>query len=184
MHLRLVPFFHDLIAHLFLALSNIPLSGCTTFMIFLNTHYFSHFFYLIKIFNLFFFQLRISGMIEMVWRSSVSSDAQQCPTLCDPRDCSPPGSSVHRILLARILERVAISSSSGSSWPRDWTRVSYASCIGRWILHHQCYLGSPRRGSINKSLPNASMALQKLYYGNQSQMSQAAVTPHINSTVF
>ena len=65
-HLRLVPFFHDLIAHLFLALSNIPLSGCTTFMIFLNTHYFSHFFYLIKIFNLFFFQLRISGMIEMV----------------------------------------------------------------------------------------------------------------------
>ena len=128
-------------------------------MIFLNTHYFSHFFYLIKIFNLFFFQLRISGMIEMVWRSSVSSDAQQCPTLCDPRDCSPRGSSVHGILLARILERVAISSSSGSSWPRDWTRVSYASCIGRWILHHQCYLGSPRRGSINKSLPNASMAL-------------------------
>ena len=34
--------------------------------------------------------------------------AQPCPTLCDPMDCSPPGSSVHGILQARILERVAI----------------------------------------------------------------------------
>ena len=38
---------------------------------------------------------------------------QSCPTLCDPMDCSPPGSSVHGILQARILERVAISSSRG-----------------------------------------------------------------------
>ena len=40
---------------------------------------------------------------------------QSCPTLCDPIDCSSPGSSVHGILQARILEWVAISSSSGSS---------------------------------------------------------------------
>ena len=39
-------------------------------------------------------------------------------------DCSPPGSSVHRILQARVLEWVAISSSKGYSQPRDWTRVS------------------------------------------------------------
>ena len=44
--------------------------------------------------------------------------------LCDPMDCSPPGSSVHGILQARILESVAISFSRGSSQPRDWTRVS------------------------------------------------------------
>ena len=44
--------------------------------------------------------------------------------LCDPMDCSPPGSSVHGILQARTLEGVAISSSRGSSQPRDWTRVS------------------------------------------------------------
>ena len=46
-------------------------------------------------------------------------------------DCSPPGSSVHGILQARILEWVAISSSSGPSWPRDWTRVScrQADCL-------------------------------------------------------
>ena len=43
--------------------------------------------------------------------------AQLCPTLCDPMDCSPPGSSVHGILQARILEWVAISSSRESSYP-------------------------------------------------------------------
>ena len=41
--------------------------------------------------------------------------AQSCPTLCDPTDCSPPGSSVHGILQARILEWVAIPFSRGSS---------------------------------------------------------------------
>ena len=47
-----------------------------------------------------------------------------CPTLCDPVDCSPPGSSVYGILQARILEWVAISFSRASSWFRDWTQVS------------------------------------------------------------
>ena len=49
---------------------------------------------------------------------------QLWPTLCNPMDCSPPGSSVHRILQARILEWVAISFSRGSSKPRNQTRVS------------------------------------------------------------
>ena len=57
--------------------------------------------------------------------------AQLCPTLCDPVGCSPPESTVHGILQARILEWVAISFSRGSSWPRDWTPVS---CIaGRFF---------------------------------------------------
>ena len=43
---------------------------------------------------------------------------------CDPMDCGPPGSSAHGILQARILERVAISFSRGSSQPRDRTQVS------------------------------------------------------------
>ena len=51
--------------------------------------------------------------------------SQLCPTLCDPIDCSPPGSSVLGILQARILEWVAISFSRGSSQPRDWTHVSH-----------------------------------------------------------
>ena len=50
--------------------------------------------------------------------------AQSCLTLCDSIDCSLPGSSVYGILQARILEWVAIPFSSGSSEPRDQTRVS------------------------------------------------------------
>ena len=57
---------------------------------------------------------------------------QLCLTLCNPMDCHLPGSSVHGILQARILEWVAISSSRVSSWPRDQTCVS---CFGRWILY-------------------------------------------------
>ena len=65
---------------------------------------------------------------------------RSCTTLCNPMDCSLPGSFVHRILQARILENVAMPSSRGSSWPRTQTRVS---CIGRWVLYHQWHLGSP-----------------------------------------
>ena len=53
-----------------------------------------------------------------------SEVAQSCPTLCDPMDCSLPGSSVHRIFQARVLEWVAISFSRGSSRPGDQTWVS------------------------------------------------------------
>ena len=52
------------------------------------------------------------------------SEVKWCPTLCDPLGCSLPGSSVHGIFQARILEWVAISSSRGSSWPRDRTQAS------------------------------------------------------------
>ena len=55
---------------------------------------------------------------------------------CNPMDCSPPGSSVHGISLAKILEWIAIPFSRGYSWPRDQTHVSWGSCIGRWILYH------------------------------------------------
>ena len=51
--------------------------------------------------------------------------------LCDPMDCSSPGSSVHGILQERILEWVTMPSSRGSPQPRDQTHISYVSCIGR-----------------------------------------------------
>ena len=54
-------------------------------------------------------------------------------TLCDLMDCSPPGSSVHGILQATILEWVAMSFSRGSSWPRNCTQIS---CNDRQILDH------------------------------------------------
>ena len=55
---------------------------------------------------------------------SESEVAQLCPTLCDPMDCSLPGSSIHRIFQARILEWIAISFSRGSSRPMNRTQVS------------------------------------------------------------
>ena len=48
---------------------------------------------------------------------------QSCLTLCNPTDYKPPGSSVHGILQARILEWVAMPFPGGSSWPRDQIRV-------------------------------------------------------------
>ena len=55
-------------------------------------------------------------------------------SLCGPMDCSPPSSSVHGIFQARILKRVAISYTRGSSKPRDWTHITCVSYIGRSIL--------------------------------------------------
>ena len=65
-----------------------------------------------------------------------------CVRLCDPMNCSLPGSSVQGILQARILEWVAIPSSRGSSQPRVRTHISYISCTGRWVLYHLCHLRS------------------------------------------
>ena len=54
---------------------------------------------------------------------------QLCLTLCDPIDCSPPGSSVHGILQTTVLEQFAMPFSRGSSRPRDQTCISCGSCI-------------------------------------------------------
>ena len=68
------------------------------------------------------------GLIPELGRSSgvkaKSLVTQSCPTLWNPMNCSPSGSSVHGSLQTRILEWVIISFSRGSSWPRNWTRVS------------------------------------------------------------
>ena len=53
---------------------------------------------------------------------------QLYPTLCNPMDSSPAGSSVHGILQARILEWVAMASSRGTSQPRDHTCITWDSC--------------------------------------------------------
>ena len=67
-----------------------------------------------------------------VWNEVCVLVAQSRPTICDPMDCSP-GSSVHGILQARILEWVAIPFSRASFQPRDRTRVSHIA--GRFFYH-------------------------------------------------
>ena len=81
---------------------------------------------------------------------------QSCPTLCNPTDCSPPGSSVHETLQARILEWVAIFSSTGSSQPRDQT---CGSCIAGGFFTSEP-LGKPIQASWHWS--TRSMALEWL----------------------
>ena len=68
--------------------------------------------------------------------AAVAKSLQSCPTLCDPIDGSPPGSSVPGILQARVLEWVAMSSSRGSYWSRDRTHIFCGCYVDRKILYH------------------------------------------------
>ena len=75
--------------------------------------------------------------------------AQSCPTLWDPMDCSPPGSSVHGISQARVLEWVAMPCSKGSSQPRDQTQVSCISCIHWQVDSLRAALSGKSSNTIN-----------------------------------
>ena len=85
--------------------------------------------------------------------------AQSCLTLCNSKDCSPPGSSVRGILQARILHLVAIPFSRVSSRLRDQTQIS---CTGlnpdllhcRQILYHLSHQGSHKAQKPQKSEPD------------------------------
>ena len=84
-----------------------------------------------------------SGLFSHITLSESESEvAQSCLTLCNLADCSLPGSSVHGIFQAIVLEWIAISFSRGSSRPRDWTRVSLIvdRCLTIWstmeVLYH------------------------------------------------
>ena len=95
--------------------------------------------------------LSIRTLIIMIWnnehmlgivlicvcvRAHPFTCAQSCLTLIVTLWTNPPDSSVHGSFQASIMEWVAISHSKGSCQPRDWTYVSYISCIGRWIFYH------------------------------------------------
>ena len=108
-------------------------------------------------FTLWFWNLK-----EEIWNTSfqnrkefVSGFAclvtQPCLTLCDPMDCSPPSSSVHGIFQARILECIAISSSRGSSQPRDWGHISCIYSIeGRFLTAEP--LKKPISNSVEQNM--------------------------------
>ena len=89
--------------------------------------------------------LKVSPVHQSV-RHSVVCDWH----VCNPMDCSPPGSSVHGIFQARILEWVAISSSRGSSQPRDRTWVS---CI-----EDRFFTMWPTREAHNETIPGFSIS--------------------------
>ena len=95
----------------------------------------------------YFLQWQVESLPLSHWGSSFvhlcvcAKLLQSFPTLCDRKDCSSPGFSVHGILQT-ITEVGCMSSFRGSSWPKDWIHDYYVSCIGRQVLYHQCYLES------------------------------------------
>ena len=108
--------------------------------------------------------------------SEKSEATQSCLTLCDPMDCSLPGSFIHGIFQARVLEWVAISFSRGSSWPRDWTQVSLieSRCFTVWatrevphsVLYcaHLCMKCSLVISNFLKEICNLSRSIIFLYF--------------------
>ena len=68
---------------------------------------------------------KVLSRTRLAHQRILSEVAQSCPTLCNPMDCNLPGSSIHGIFQARVLEWVPISFSRGSSRPRDQTHVSH-----------------------------------------------------------
>ena len=85
------------------------------------------------------------SLVCMPSRMIVLACAQSCPTLCRHMDCSSPGSSVHRISWARILECIPMPSSRGSSLPTDRTCIScVSSIVGIFFEMIFCLTLSPR----------------------------------------
>ena len=99
----------------FLRLKNIPLCGTHMFI-------YSPFNRLWVVLTFWFWSVMLLKWMKVLF-------AQSCLTPGDPMDCSPQGSSVHRILQARVLEWVAMPSFRGSSWPRDRNCVSFFSSL-------------------------------------------------------
>ena len=85
---------------------------------------------------------------------------QSCLTLCSPMDCSPPGSSVHEVSQARILERVAISTFRGSSPSKDWICVSCVFCIAGGFFTHWATWGTQ---SLSLASPNEQKSLTQCH---------------------
>ena len=86
-----------------------------------------------EMFNARYVWVHISRKI-ICFETTMLCHFQSCLTLCDLMDCSLPGSSVHGILTAGILQWVAMPSCRGSSPSRYWICISYVSCSGRWIF--------------------------------------------------
>ena len=88
-------------------------------------------------------------LLESLYKLCCCLVAKSCRTLCNPVDCSLPASSVHGIFQARMFEWVAISSSRGSSHPRDRTRgVFCLSRTGKRILYHHATWEALYCGSV------------------------------------
>ena len=110
----------------------------------------------------------------------VKTVSRLCLTLCDPMDCSLPGSSVHGILQARLLEWVAIPFSRASSWPRDQIWIS--GIIGRfftvWAARKAKEIYQIRSDQISRSVVSDSLQPHEL---QQARPPCPSPTPGVHS---
>ena len=103
---------------------------------------------------------------------------QSCPTLCDPMDCNPPGSSVHGILQARIFEWVAITFSRGSTWSKVWTWVSHITdrfCTV-WVTKLSpisCHLLVVVCAGVGKAFPDTEYFRREVYKEQEGEIMRA-----------
>ena len=97
---------------------------------------------------------RVATAITVIVLYCVCSVTQSCPTLYNPMDCSSPGSSVHGIFQARMLEWAPISSSRGTSWPRDQTWSGTRVCCQLVFCMNFC---------VWRSIPDVSMERDVLH---------------------
>ena len=104
--------------------------------------------------------------MNIAWKKrKEESEVTQCPTFCDPMDHGLPGSFIHGILRARVLEGVAISFSRGSFWPRSWTGVS-------WIASRLFTVWATRESifhiawtcSSNRALPSSLVCFVHIHW--------------------
>ena len=118
-----------------------------------------------------------------------SEVAQSCPTLCDPIDCSLPGSSIHGIFQATVLEWVAISFSRESSQPRDRTKspALQADAFHLWVTRAAHKLGLILMGGakLSKSLIQFSVngrgcVPSLLFTRGQTMVRASLVTQRLN----
>ena len=109
---------------------------------------------------------------------SESEVAQSCLTLFDPMDCSLPGSSLHGILQARVLEWVAISFSRGSSRPRDRTWVSLipGRRFNLWATREACYY------LLIFTVANNTCYLYSILFQTSYQRAYRGIQQNVNST--
>ena len=97
-----------------------------------------------------FISIIISSVLYSFITESESEVSQSCPTLCDPMDCSLPGSSIHGIFQARVLEWADTSFSRGSSQLRGgiWVSCVTDRCITLWVTKEAVPLLLPCNNSL------------------------------------
>ena len=115
------------------------------------------------------------------------SVAQSCLTYCDPVDCSLPGSSVHGIFLAKILEWVAISSSRQSSWPRNRTCIPlHWQAASLPLCHHEHWAFSCLLAIVNNAVMDmgVQVSLQDPDFNCSGPISNHGIEGSYSNSIF